>query len=367
MRCIGSALAALLVLTIVTGCSDGVDHVPPDLTPPQSPMGACSHFGDEPLMMYVGWVDSTRSSVDGYNVYKKVGGNEAERLNDTLIIDSMMLGPSAGPLPVLAFIDTLFDSTSVDTHIYWATAAKGDRESEPCELIVLVPADFNPEETVFGLAPDSEEDVPLDTSFTWDAKTGAESYWIFVQEDAGPSPMTWLYRHTATKFSYKETLGVTYGDNGDDSLPSYSHVHWGLAAIDQNNFAFAYGEASFWTTGVIAPLIDCQSLSAGSYSACWDQTDKTGAQVVPGTYEARMQADQFDSTVVFEIVAGGGSVTVPPDCNPACDIPAGLSAPPPTEFSFETASSTYEPGATVVLNFDMPASCSVCITVGLFD
>jgi len=356
------AVVAMFLSILIFGCDSGNDSEDTRPVPPQYPMGIAGHFGsDSPLILYVGWVDSARNSVDGYNVYKKVGTSDAQKLNSLLVVESMF-GPEGGGFLVLGFEDTLFDSTSSDTHTYWGTAVKGDEESLPSEHIVFVPADLDTSDHVTGLAPNGIEDVPLDTSFSWNAKTGAESYWIVVQEDKGPSPMTWIYRHTTTEVAYKETAGITYGDNGEDSLPSYSSVCWGVGAINENNFMFAINtDASFWTEGVYEPLIDCDDLVYGEWAACWDQTDNYGVQVPVGTYRARMRAGNFDSTLTFRIAEGGVSNPTPPNCNPPCDTTAGAIIP--TSFSFSTTGSVYEPGATIVLDFDLPRSSPVHISV----
>ena len=91
-----------------------------------------------------------------------------------------------------------------------------------------------------------------------------------------------------TQRGRQEVLGSTRRDDRlSQSEASTAPVAEAIAALERNVGSVLLGKPP-------GSLDD--ELSAGSYKATWDATDKTGSQVSSGVYFYRMQAGDFTDT-----------------------------------------------------------------------
>ena len=186
----------------------------------------------------------------GYNVYRKIGTGSFEKLNSVLVQPGR-IGDGPGAAIGLTFADTTMDESSTSEHLYYVTAEDATGlETPPSGLISCVPAAFDPEASIAGLAPDTTSDVGAVPVFKWAPISRAASYCVFLTAggsgDAGS--VIWVNRAGQPPVTYKSAKGTTYADAGGDALVEGADYTWVVLAIDSRNCAFAAGEAAFSTS-----------------------------------------------------------------------------------------------------------------------
>ena len=103
---------------------------------------------------------------------------------------------------------------------------------------------------------------------------------------------------------------------------------------------------------VLISVVVSNSMDAGRWTVCWDQTNSSGAQVAVGTYQAEITVGQFSFTDQFQIVQGGVVVPIE-DCDTLFESAGGGQLP--TAFEMEVADDTYTEGATVDIEVGIAA------------
>ncbi len=248
-RLLGVIVGFALLLTFVNcGDDDGTGPDTSSIVTPQSPAGLMEYDGVSSYQFVMGWLDSARSDVDGYNAYKSIGNGSAVRQNIAPLVEDFLFGlPDSATS--LHYRDTALNSSSNLVHRYWVTAVKAGKESSASDTVVFIPAEFDSSNHISGLTPDGAQGVARVPTFSWDAMAGASSYAIHVQTgpDGGPGRTVWMYRTTSTQCVYQEESGITtYADLNQTTLPANQEIGWALAAFNDDNFGFAlsFGGAS---------------------------------------------------------------------------------------------------------------------------
>lgn len=90
-------------------------------------------------------------------------------------------------------------------------------------------------------------------------------------------------------------------------------------------------------------LVVSDSMDAGYWTVCWDQTNSSGEQVAPGTYRAEITAGDFKKSEQFTISQDVQTVATV-DCDTVFEN-SGHQLP--LEFSMDVTNSEYAVGATV--------------------
>ena len=202
------------------------------------------------------------------------------------------------------FFDEVTEEPSGDRSIYLVTAVhESGIESDPSPALI-VPADRAGDE-VSSLSPvDGQSGVSAKPVFTWDPVDKAETYCIVLYAPgAGTDEYEWVYRDTVTTFEYGAVDGVTYIPPAGERLQYDTDYRWSIHGVDENNFAFAVGEAGFTTKSapsVTQPPTDIMVLfrlsgeSPPSYAVTitWfvpDSDEASGCnlyrKIGPGAYE----------------------------------------------------------------------------------
>jgi len=106
-------------------------------------------------------------------------------------------------------------------------------------------------------------------------------------------------------------------------------------------------------SNLVATLVN-ETKAAGRYAVIWTQTDDKGNQVAAGNYAANFKADNYDSTIGFQI---SGTVS---NADDSCDTGGGQL---PTSFTIAVDSSIYAPGDTICIRYELPVSAQVLLTI----
>lgn len=349
---------AIILAFVLIGCAGDDVYNPP--APPGAPsnvFGAPASLGDGIDMMLMWTAPAGSETVNGYNVYKQAGGASALKLNSILVTASSF-GPGAHYSKALWFADTTYDSSSSEAHRYYITTVSATGESASSDEVACIPNSIDREEIVENLFPADTGNIEMIPTFSWDAKTGASSYFLMLYNMQDPW-IWWVHRVSATSCTFKSTPGTTYLDAADDSLFPYHEYRWIIWAVNDDNCGFALDEANFVTLDPdLAMTFVNGTIDAGKYRLCWDQTDIHGAQVAAGNYTAHMAAGMFDTTIAFEISTGPAAPANPP---PNCDTTFGGALP--MEYSLELNGEVFLIGDTIAITYSLPISTNVLIEV----
>ncbi len=355
------AIASILTLAIIVASCGSDDNPVIHEDPPESPVGVMGLPVDldsmpAPGPMTLLWLNGDGSEVDGYNIYRRINKTNFVKINDDMIVRSG-IGPGSPKPQALAFVDTGYVNSSSEIYTYGITAVRNGRESVRSEDISGVPALFN-QETVTGLTPDNEIDVPLTPAMSWDLIDGANSYSLILWGDSGDSPIVLWLRIDGESYTLGDPVDQTYVITIADQLPIETQFNWMLAAVDSSNFAYAAGSSMFTTTDplVVARLIETIE-EPGRYRLCWDQINKDSAIVPLGNYSVRISAGDFEDSADF-IISTSAVPIYAGDCSHV--IGGGVD---PATYQLSINGTEYAPGDTVVVQYWLPATSEVRVNI----
>ncbi len=302
------------------------------------------------------WLNGDGSEVDGYNVYRSINKSAFVKINDALIVKSG-IGPGSPKPQMLAFVDTGYVNSSSETFTYSITAVRNNRESAHSEEISCVPALFN-QETMTGLSPDNEIDIPLTPAMNWDQIDNALTYCLIMWKVDAGSPISLWLRLADQSYTLGDPVDQTYTISVADQLPIETQFNWIVAAVDSSNFAAAVARSTFTTTDplLVARLWDLHE-EAGRYRLCWDQIDKYGSIVQSGNYSVRITAGDFTDSKSFMISDTSTSVHAG-DCSHV--VGGGVV---PATYQLSIGNTEYAPGDTVVVQYWLPEVTDVVVNI----
>jgi hypothetical protein len=235
-------------LGMLISCSKDNGTGNDDTIPPSAPEGLFGLIADmegTSLDMLLMWVQGNEDDLDGYNVYKKVGDNEFQKINTILVSYDEEMG--------CLFVDNNFDEVSLHNHSYYVVAVDlSGNESSQSNTVSCVPAQISISNSIENLSPANEIDnVSTTPEFSWSETENALNYCIMLQKGGAGSenPMVWIFRKSVsdTTYLFNETSGYTYLPYEGNQLLNDTYYRWQIFAVDSNNICFAWNEAYFTT------------------------------------------------------------------------------------------------------------------------
>lgn len=364
-RCIANTLGIALIVALAAalGCSDKTENPPPVLPDVPAPAGAYGTItrlcDDCPSVIMLFWTEE--SEVDGFNVYRSIGGGEVDTLNDSLVTadSNNVIAPD---LTGFVFVDDDFDSSSTEEHVYHITSVQNGRESIDSAEVRCVPSEYDDGAMVDDLSPDASLTVAARPEFSWQQESEAGSYVLTLHRvviDTDSSVIVWMYRYFEAEFDLGDSIGITYLPLSVDTLDHDTRYLWELAAIDDDNFAFKHGYAGFRADNPnsVKRLLD-PAHQRGEYRICWDQTDRSGSQVEERMYTIRMTT--YDRPALTTEV--GIDTAAPPRPDPDCDG-RNPGQQLPTQYDMWTAWDWHFPGDIIAVDYDIPMLTEIRIDV----
>jgi hypothetical protein len=333
---------------LMAGCSDEKSPVvSPDTEekgplPPENVIGVMNAVYPVPSILLL-WTQGSAEPDYGYNVYRKKGAGEYEKLNDSPVKYIQFI--EVPIMIVLGYIDETLDDRSHELHRYYITAVStSDEESAASDTVSIIPGDTYMQGPVQSLYPNGHSNVDIVPEFRWTPVAGATSYLLHM---AG-----WLYRHESEtpEILMGDELGVSYFNKLPANLDCGKNYLWSLWAVDENNCAIATANARFTTS--VRTLVD-QAEEAGYHCVWWDQLDDQGKPVPIGFYTALIRIDQQFMMVSFII---SNSI---PLVNAVCDPPAGV----PPSISLSSPVEEWPPAEPVLFVFGAPEAAHVHVEI----
>jgi hypothetical protein len=337
----------IAAVIFMAGCSEDIIPVPPGVNdkgplPPENVMGVMNAIHPVPSILLL-WTQGSAEPDYGYNVYRKKGAGEFEKLNDSPVKHLQII-----EMPVtiiLGYNDETLDGGSDELHRYCITAVSyDDEESAASDTVSIIPGGTYTQGPVQDLYPNGHSNVDVIPEFRWTPVAGAASYLLHI---AG-----WLYRHesAATEIVLGDEQGVSYSNILPTQLDCGEAYLWTIWAVDDNNCAIATATTSFTTSvRTLANRVE----EAGYHCVWWDQLDDQGKPVPAGLYTVIIKIDQQFMMESFLI-----SIFNPP-VNAVCDPPAGI----PPSMSLTSPSDEWPHAEPVLFIYGAPAAAHVHIEI----
>jgi hypothetical protein len=221
------------------------DTVPP--APPSTIQARIVSYdrGGRPSSVRLRWYVEEPDRVFGCNVYRRVGAGDFEMINGSVVTQA-----ENGSW---AYADDLpYEPTEEQVYYTTAVGLGGESDASPH---AIVPVDASWEHIDMLSPPNGEVGVPLLPTFSWNTVPGAETYTVVLFEgELGSSDPRWIYRDFGTSFECGQTGGVTYIPLEDGTLHCEAYHSWQVLGVNADNFVFAGGDGSSFTTeGAMSP------------------------------------------------------------------------------------------------------------------